>query len=76
MEEPNVPSIGPMKLFCDNKASINIAHNPVHHHRMKHVEIDQHFIKEKIDGEVICLTYVPSKQQVTDALTKGLPRPR
>ena len=64
----------PMKLYCDNKAAISIAHNPVHHDRTKHVEVDRHFIKEKIDLGVICMTYVPTKQQVADILTKGLPK--
>ncbi|EOY17116.1 Cysteine-rich RLK (RECEPTOR-like protein kinase) 8 [Theobroma cacao] len=75
MEELKVSSMGPMKLYCDNKAATSIAHNPVHHDRTKHVEIDRHFIKEKIEDGVICMTYVPTKQQIADVLTKGLPRP-
>ena len=38
-----------IKLFCDNKAAINIAHNPVQHDRTKHVEIDRYFIKENLE---------------------------
>lgn len=38
-----------MKLYCDNKSTINIAHNLVQHERTKHVEIDRHFIKEKLE---------------------------
>ncbi|KAM0990118.1 hypothetical protein ACFX2C_008680 [Malus domestica] len=40
---------GAMKLHCDNKVAIEIAHNPVQHDQTKHVEIDRHFIKEKLD---------------------------
>ena len=64
---------GPMKLYCDNQDAINIAHNPVHHDRTKHVEIDQHFIKEKLNNGLICTVYVPSSKQMADILTKGLP---
>jgi ATP sulfurylase len=59
--------------YCDNKAAIDIANNQVHHDRTKHIEIDHHFIKEKLDGGVICLHYVKSASQVADVLTKGLP---
>ena len=35
---------------------------------------DRHFIKEKIEQGEICMTYVPSKSQIADVLTKGIPR--
>jgi len=37
-----------LKLWCDNKAAINIANNSVQHDRTKHVEIDRFFIKERL----------------------------
>ena len=39
----------PIKVFCDNKFVISIAHNHVQHDRTKYIEIDLHFIKEKLD---------------------------
>ena len=63
----------PMRLYCDNQAAINIAHNPNHHDQTKHVEIDRHFIKEKLDIGLICTPYVPSSKQLADILTKGQP---
>ena len=63
-----------MKLYCDNKAAISIAYNPVQHDRTKHVEVDRHFIKEKVEPKEVCLNYVPTKHQLTDVLTKGFNR--
>lgn len=63
----------PMGLVCDNKSAINIAPNPVQHDRTKHIEIDRHFIKEKLDSGLIATKYIPSKLQLADMFTKGLP---
>ena len=65
-------SSSPMKLYCDNKAAISVAHNLVLHDRTKRVEVDKHFIKEKIDNGLVCMTYIPTKEQVADVFTKGL----
>ncbi|RVW25031.1 Retrovirus-related Pol polyprotein from transposon TNT 1-94 [Vitis vinifera] len=42
------------------------------HDRTKHVEVDKHFIKEKIDNGLVCMTYIPTEEQVVDVFTKGL----
>ena len=76
LEELKRPVIMPMKLYCDNKAAINIAHNPVQHDRTKYVEVDRHFIKEKIEAGAICMPFVPTSQQIADILTKILFRPK
>ena len=72
LEELKMTGSSPMKLYCDNKAAISVAHNPVLHDRTKHVEVDKHFIKEKIDNGLVCMTYIPTEEQVVDVFTKGL----
>ena len=62
----------PMKLYCDKKSAINIAHNPIQHDRTKHIEVDRYFIKEKLEEGVVCMSYVPAEHQLADILTKGL----
>ncbi|RVW23389.1 Retrovirus-related Pol polyprotein from transposon RE1 [Vitis vinifera] len=72
LEDLKIKWDGPMRLYCDNKSAISIAHNPVQHNRTKHIEIDRHFIKEKLDSGLICTPYVSTHGQLDDVLTKGL----
>ncbi|XP_016647342.1 PREDICTED: uncharacterized mitochondrial protein AtMg00810-like [Prunus mume] len=60
------------QLNCDNKAAIYIAHNPVQHDTTKHVEVDRHFIKEKLEAKIIKVSFVKSKDQLADVLTKAV----
>ena len=72
--ELKIPLVGSIKVLCDNQSTINIAKNPVHHDRTKHVEIDRHFIKEKIDENIVDLSYIRTGHQTCDILTKALAR--
>ena len=61
-----------MNLLCDNKATIDIAHNPVQHDRTKHVEVDQHLIKQNLEAKIIWFPFVKLKDQLADILTKAV----
>lgn len=57
-------------LYCDNKAVMGIANNPIHHGRTKHIEIDRHFNKEKLNEGIICIIFVKSSDQLADIFRK------
>ena len=60
----------PSQLKCDNKVAISISENLVQHDRTKQVEVDKHFIKEKIEDNNIELPFVRSEDQLANILTK------
>lgn len=57
-------------LLCDNKVSLQIVSNPMFHDRIKHIEIDYHFVSEKLQDELINLKHVTSKEQLANIFTK------
>lgn len=60
-------------IFCDNISLVYLSSNPVKHQRTKHVELDIHFVREKVALGQVKVLHVPSAYQYTDIFTKGLP---
>jgi histone deacetylase 1/2 len=60
-------------VYCDNVSSVYMSRNPVHHRRTKHIELDIHFVREKVAMGEIRVLHVPSDKQFADIFTKGLP---
>ena len=71
LEDLRVFALLPTKVYYDNKVAISIVHNPVLHDKTKHVEVDKHFIKEKIDNGIICMPYISIVDQSPVFLHRG-----
>ena len=72
----NVIIAEPIVIYEDNTGCISIANNPTSHKRSKYIDIKYHFSREQIEKNVIKLKYMPTVEQVADALTKPLPAAR
>ncbi|GJX79799.1 retrovirus-related pol polyprotein from transposon TNT 1-94 [Tanacetum coccineum] len=72
--EIGFPLSKPMKMWCDNHIAIYIATNLVFHERTKHIEVDCHFTREKLEDGTITTPHSRTECQLADVLTKALPR--
>lgn len=59
-------------LFGDNEAALQIAHNPTFHERTKHIEVDCHFVQEKVEDKTIKLLPIRYALQLANTFTKPL----
>lgn len=60
-------------IYCDNVSVVYLSANPVHHRQTKHVELDVHFVREKVALGQFRVLHVPTQYQFADIMTKGLP---
>jgi ATP sulfurylase len=61
-----------MEMYCNNQAAKHITLNSIFHEITKHIDINCHFIREKIQSNEIETPFVKSENQLVDVFTKGL----
>ena len=66
----------PIILNANNTSAIQIALNPVYHECTKHIEVECHFIREKLEEKILTLPHVASTHQIADLFTKAINRDR
>ena len=66
-------SEGATALSVDNTAARDLAYNPEHHARVKHIERRHFFVRERVETLEITVPFVRSEQNMADFFTKPLP---
>jgi hypothetical protein len=72
LTELHTPLCKTTLVYCDNVSAIYMSKNPIQHQRTKHVEIDLHFVRERVALGDVRVIHVPTSQ-FADIFTKGLP---
>jgi hypothetical protein len=62
-------------LWCDNLGATYLTANPIFHRRMKHVEVDYHFVRERVASKRLDVRIISTNDQIADIMTKALPGP-
>ena len=72
LEDVGNKPMKPTVIKCDNQSTIKLAHNPIYHARTKHIEIQHHFVREKIQWKDVDLIYCNTTDNVASIFTKAL----
>jgi hypothetical protein len=72
LHEPQASPSRCTLVYCDNINAVYLSTNPIQHQRTKHVEIDLHFVREKIAKGQVRVLHIPTTSQFANIFTKGL----
>jgi hypothetical protein len=61
------------RLWCDNLGATYLSANPVFHARTKHIEVDFHFVRERVAQGLPQIRFISTKDQIADGFTKAIP---
>jgi hypothetical protein len=64
------------RLWCDNMGAKYLASNPIFHGRMKHIEVDYHFVWDQVSKKLLEVRFISTDDQLADGFTKPLPQHR
>jgi hypothetical protein len=73
LQELRAPLHRATLVYCDNISAVYMSSNSVQHQRTKYIEIDLHFVRERVAVGDLRVLHVPTSSQYADIFTKGLP---
>jgi predicted lipase len=65
-----------MVIRCDNQGAISLRKNPMQYARTKHIDVQHHFVQQRVENGEVTFEYCSTKDMVADVLTKTLPKER
>ena len=72
LDELGVGRTGVSCLWCDNLGATYLSANSVFHARTEHIEIDYHFVRERVAQKLLDIQFIPTGDQLADGFTKPL----
>ena len=69
------PIVGPLTIFCDNQAALGLLKDRKEGQRVKHIDVIHHFARDRVASGELQFVYCRSVDNISDCLTKALPRP-
>ena len=72
LKDLDVAPSEPTHLYCDNQVARQITSNPIFHERMKHIEMDCYFVRERVESVEIQPRKIDIADQIADIFTKAL----
>jgi hypothetical protein len=76
LQELQVPHSKSAKLWCDNIGVKYLASNPIFHGRMKHIEVNYHFIRDRVSKKLLDVRFISTNDKIANGFTKALPQRR
>jgi hypothetical protein len=73
--ELGIPQLRSPTLWCDNLGGTYLSANPIFHRRSKHIEVDYHFVRERVAAKQLDIRPISTKDQLDDVFTKPLSGP-
>jgi hypothetical protein len=76
LQELQIPHLKSARLRCDNMGAKYLTSNLIFHGRMKHIEIDYHFVRDRVTKKLLDARFISTGDQVADEFTKELSQRR
>ena len=72
LNDLHIPLASTPTLYCDNTSALHMTINPVFHARSKHIELDYHFVRERVALGLLVTQHISTEKQVADLFTKPM----